>query len=62
MINLSNIGLLKEGISALETIMKAGGMPKGAKLKHVRVQPDGLLFIMQDDTEWKATVTLAKVK
>jgi len=60
-INLSNIALLKEGIAALETIMKVGGIPQGAKLKHVRVQADGLLFIMQDGTEWKATVTLARL-
>ena len=64
MISLKNIALLQQGLIALKAIMEAGGMPESARLKKVSVMDPpglgGLLFIMEDGSEWVARVTLTK--
>jgi hypothetical protein len=64
MINLKNIAIVQQGLTALKTVMEAGGMPESARLKKVVVMDPpglgGLLFIMEDGSEWVARVTLTK--
>ena len=62
MIDFAKLVKLRQVFDGVLAFMEAKGVPKSAKLKTVVVLPDGLLFIMEDGSEWTATVALARTK
>ena len=60
--SLKNMVLVRQGMDALEAIMRVGGVPRTARLERVTGGHNKLIFTMHDGSEWTATVALEKTK